>query len=68
MKKSRGVAKVAYERYWSLTVVIDVRFSFYLVAILDLTLFPFPFTPAQYLVIDLSISISAAKCLPHHYF
>jgi hypothetical protein len=65
--KNRGVAKVAYDRYWSLTVVIDVHFSFYLAAILDLTLFPFPLTPAQ-LVIDLSISIGAAKCLPHHYF
>jgi hypothetical protein len=39
--ESRGVAKVAYDRYWSLTVVIDVRFSFYLAAILDLTLFHF---------------------------
>ena len=59
---------MAYDRYWSLTVVIDVRFSFYLTAILDLSLFPFPLTPAQELVIDLSISIGAAKCLPHHYF
>ncbi len=65
---SRGVPKVAYDRYWTWTVVIDVRFSFYLAAILDLILFPFPLTPAQSLVIDLSISIGAAKCLPHHYF
>jgi hypothetical protein len=46
-EKVGGVVKVAYDRYWSLTVVIDVRFSFYLAAILDLTLFPFPLTPAQ---------------------
>jgi hypothetical protein len=41
------VGKVAYDRYWSRTVVIDVRFYFYLAAILDLILFPFPLTPAQ---------------------
>ncbi len=52
----------------SRTMVIDVLFYFYLAAILDLILFPFPLTPAQYLVIDLSISIGAAKCLHHHYF
>jgi hypothetical protein len=52
---------VAYDRYWSQTVVIDVRFSFYLDAILDLILFSFPLTPARYLVINLSISIGAAK-------
>jgi hypothetical protein len=43
----RGVGKVAYDRYWSLTVVIDVCFYFYLAAILDLILFPFQLTPAQ---------------------
>ena len=59
---------MAYDGYWSRTVVIDVRFYFYLAAILDLTLFPFSLTPAQKLVIDLSISIGAAKCLQRHYF
>jgi hypothetical protein len=42
-----GVAKVAYDEYWSRTMVIDVRFYFYLAAILDLILFPFPLPPAQ---------------------
>jgi hypothetical protein len=46
-EKVGGVAKVAYDRYWSRTVVIDVRFYFYLAAILDLNLFPFLLTPAQ---------------------
>ncbi len=59
---------MAYDRYWSRTMVIDIRFYFYLAAILDLILFPLPLTPAQSLVIDLSISIGAAKCLQHHYF
>jgi glycopeptide antibiotics resistance protein len=57
----KGVGKVAYDRYWSRTVVIDVYFSFYLAAILDLILFPFRLTPAEKLVIDLSISIGAAN-------
>jgi hypothetical protein len=48
----RGVGKVADDRYCSRTVVIDVRFSLYLVAILDLILFPFPPTHAEKLVID----------------
>ncbi len=46
-EKGRGVAEVAYDRYWFRNVVIDVRFYFYLAAILDLILFPFPLTPAQ---------------------
>jgi hypothetical protein len=43
---------VADDRYWSRTVVIDVRFSLYLAAILDLILFPFLLTHAEKLVID----------------
>jgi hypothetical protein len=44
--KVGGFTKVAYDRYSSRTVVIDVHFYFYLAAILDLNLFPFPLTPA----------------------
>jgi hypothetical protein len=33
--KTRGAGKVANDRYWSRTVVIDVLFSFYLAAILE---------------------------------
>ncbi len=51
---------MADDRYWSLTVVIDVRFSLYLAAILDLILFPFPQTHAEKLVIDRLISTGAA--------
>jgi hypothetical protein len=61
----RGVGKVAYDRYWSRTVVIVVRFSFYLAAILDLILFPFPLTHAEKFVIDRSISIGAANQYHH---
>jgi glycopeptide antibiotics resistance protein len=52
---------VAYDRYWSRTVVIDVRFYFYLAAILDLILFPFPLTPAQLLRDGLPIRGCAAN-------
>ncbi len=66
----RGVGKVADDRYWSRTVVIDVRFSLYLAAILDLILFPFPPTHAEKLVIDWSISAGAANMtvllITHH--
>jgi hypothetical protein len=44
--KNEGVRKVADDRYWSQTVVINVRFFLYLAAILDLILFPFPPTHA----------------------
>ena len=68
--KMRGVGKVADDRYWSWTVVIDVRFSMYLAAILDLILFPFPPTHAEKLVIDRSISTGAANMtvllITHH--
>ncbi len=33
--ETRGAGKLANDRYWSWTMVIDVRFSFYLAAILD---------------------------------
>ncbi len=49
------------DRYWSRTVVIDVRFSLYLAAILDLILFPFPPTHAEKFVIDRLISTGAAN-------
>jgi hypothetical protein len=65
----RGVGKVAYDRHWSLTGVINVRLSLYLAAILDLILFPFPLTPAEKLVIDQSISIGAyvtVLLITHH--
>jgi hypothetical protein len=66
----RGVGKVADDRYWSRTVVIDVRFSLYLAAILDLIIFPFPPTHAEKLVIDRSISTGAANMtvllITHH--
>ena len=52
---------MADDRYWSQTVVIDVRFSLYLAAILDLILFLFPPTHAEKLVIDRSISTGAAN-------
>jgi hypothetical protein len=52
---------VADDRYWSRTVVIDVRFSLYLAAILDLVLFRFLPTHAEKLVIDRSISTGAAN-------
>jgi hypothetical protein len=57
----RGVGKVADDRYWSRNVVIDVRFSLYLAAILDLIIFPFLLTHAEKLVIDRSISTGAAN-------
>ena len=57
----RGVGKVADDRYWSQTVVIDVCFSLYLAAILDLILFPFPLTHAEKLVIDRLISTGATN-------
>jgi hypothetical protein len=57
----RGVGKVADDRYWSGTMVIDVRFSMYLAAILDLILFPFPPIHAEKLVIDRLISTDAAN-------
>jgi hypothetical protein len=63
----RGDGKVADDRYWSWSVVIDVRFSLYLAAILDLILFQ---THAEKLVIDLSISTGAANItfllITHH--
>jgi hypothetical protein len=66
----RGVGKVADDRYWSRIVVIDIRFSLYLVAILDLILFLFPPTHADKLVIDWSISTGAANMtvllITHH--
>jgi hypothetical protein len=50
--------------------VINVRFSLYLAAILDLILFPFPPTHAEKLVIDRSISTGAANMtvllITHH--
>ncbi len=52
---------MADDRYWSQTVVIDVRFSLYLAAILDLILFLFPPTHAEKLVINRSISTGAAN-------
>jgi hypothetical protein len=65
----RGVGKVADDRYWSQTMVIDVRFSLYLAAILDLIIFPFSPT-AEKLVIDWSISTGAANMtvllITHH--
>ena len=61
---------MAYDRCWSRVVVIDVRFSLYLAAILDLILFPFPPTHAEKLVIDWSISTGAANMtvllITHH--
>ncbi len=61
---------MADDRYWSRTVVIDVRFSLYLAAILDLILFPFPPTHAEKLVINQSISTGAANMtvllITHH--
>ncbi len=61
---------MADDRYWSWTMVINVRFSLYLAAILDLILFPFPLTHAEKLVIDRSISTSAANMtvllITHH--
>jgi hypothetical protein len=66
----RGVGKVADDRYWSRTMVIDVHFSLYLAAILDLNIFPFPPTHAEKLVIDRSISTGAANMtvllIAHH--
>ncbi len=66
----RGVGKVADDRYWSWTVVIDVHFSLDLAAILDLILFAFPLTHAEKLVIDRSISTGAANMtvllITHH--
>jgi hypothetical protein len=57
-------------RYWSRTVVINVRFSLYLAAILDLILFLFPSTHAEKLVIDQSFSTGAANMtvllITHH--
>ena len=58
--------------WWILVsdVVIDVRLSLYLAAILDLILFPFPLTHAEKLVIDWSNSIGAANMtvllITHH--
>ena len=56
---------MADNRYWSQTVVIDVRFSLYLAAILDLILFH-----AEKLVINRSISTGAANMtvllITHH--
>jgi hypothetical protein len=61
---------VADDRYWSRTVVIDVRFSLYLAAILDLIPFPFSPTHAEKLVIDRSISTGAVNMtvllITHH--
>ncbi len=61
---------MADDRYWSQTVVIDVRFSLYLAAILDLILFPFLLTHAEKLVIDRSISTGASNMtvllITHH--
>jgi hypothetical protein len=62
----RGVGKVADDRYWSRTVVIDVRFSLYLAAILDLILFPFPPTHAEKLVINWSINVLLPENLRAH--
>jgi hypothetical protein len=39
---------MSYDGYWSQTLVIDVHLSLYLAAILDLILFPFPLTPAEF--------------------
>jgi hypothetical protein len=68
--KNEGGGKVADDRYWSRTVVIDVRFSLYLAAILDLILFPFLPTHAEKLVIDQLISTGAANMtvllITHH--
>ncbi len=65
-----GVGKMADDRYWSRTVVIAVRFSLYLAAILDVILFPFLPTHAEKLVIDRSISTGAANMtillITHH--
>ncbi len=50
--------------------MIDVRFSLYPSAILNLILFPFPPTHAEKLVIDWSISTGAANMtvllITHH--
>jgi hypothetical protein len=66
----REVGKVAYDRHWSRAVVINVRLSLYLAAILDLILFPFPLTHTEKLVIDRLISIGAANMtillITHH--
>ncbi len=68
--KNEGVRKLADDRYWSRTVVIDVHFSLYLANILDLILFPFPPTHAEQLVIDRSINTGAANItvllITHH--
>ena len=52
---------MAYDRHWSRTVVINVRLSLHLAAILDLILFPFPLTHAEKLVIDRLISIGLIR-------
>ncbi len=61
---------MADDRYWSHTVVINVHFSLYLAAILDLIQFQFPPTHAEKLVIDRSISTGAANMafllITHH--
>ncbi len=61
---------MAYDKHWFRTVVINVRLSLYLAAILDLFLLSFPLTPAEKLVIDRSISIGAANMtvllITHH--
>ncbi len=61
---------MADDRYWSRTVVIDVSFSLYLAAILDLILFPLPPTHAEKLINDRSISTGAANMtvllITHH--
>ena len=61
---------MADDRYWSQTMVIDVCFSLYLAAVLDLILFMFPPTHAEKLVIDRSISTGAANMtvllITHH--
>ncbi len=61
--ETRGVGKVANDWNWSRTVVIDVLLSFNLAAILEivLILFPFPLTPAEWIVTGLPIWVNYLK-------
>jgi hypothetical protein len=45
--ETRGIRKVANDRYWSRTTVIDVLFLFLFGRHLGIILFPFPLTQAQ---------------------
>jgi hypothetical protein len=62
----RGAGKVADDRYWSRTMVIDVRFSLYLAAILDLILYKFPPTHAEKVVISTGAANMTFLLITHH--